>query len=298
VSDSSTIATAGPAADPADRTPVRARVVTPGDLHRSPPVTLRRIRQLWPWLAPTALVLFVVLGVTAAIHGGAALLWDAPITRACVALRSPAVDQAARWASRLGSTPVVLVAGALGVALAARRCRSVAIVMLVTVAARPPIEWLLKELIERPRPSVTQLVPGTGFSYPSGHVLAAAATWGFVPVIAGLYVHRRRTWWTLTAMTWATIALVAWSRVWLGVHWTSDVVASFALAFVALSVAETAIQRIDSRDHGQPQLIERAETDHRQGIEGSHRPGTSPSVDRRRRRHAPALRPESRGGVR
>jgi undecaprenyl-diphosphatase len=122
--------------------------------------------------------------------------------------------------------------------------------MLVTVAARPPVEWLLKELVERPRPSGARLVPGTGFSYPSGHVLAAAATWAFVPVIAGLYIRRRWVWWALTALAWTTIVLVAWSRVWLGVHWTSDVVGSFALAFVALSAAETAIDRIDHHRDG------------------------------------------------
>jgi undecaprenyl-diphosphatase len=247
VLDSSTIAAPGAGAVLAHHTPVRTRVVVPGDMHRSPPVTLRGIRLRWRWLAPAALALFAVLALAAAIHGGAALVWDAPITNSSVALRSPAIDQSARWASRLGSTPVVLTAGVAGVALAARRCRSVALVMLVTVAARPPVEWLLKELIERPRPSGARLVAGTGFSYPSGHVLAAAATWGFVPVIAGLYVRRRNVWWMLTGLAWAVIAVVAWSRVWLGVHWTSDVVGSLALAFVALSMAERAIDRIDRR---------------------------------------------------
>jgi undecaprenyl-diphosphatase len=235
--------TDAPATERADHT--QAWATAPSDLHRSPPVTLRGIRQRWPWLAPAAIALFLMLAVGAALHGGAAIVWDRPITNASVALRSPAIDRAARWVSRLGSTPVVLAAGAAGVAIAARRCRSIALVMLVTVAARPPVEWLLKELVERPRPSGARLVAGTGFSYPSGHVLAAAATWGFVPVIAGLYVHRRWLWWTLTALTWSAIALVAWSRVWLGVHWTSDVIGSFALAFVVLSIAENAIDRID-----------------------------------------------------
>ena len=143
--------------------------------------------------------------------------------------------------SRLGSTPVVIVAGLAGVVLAARRCRTVAVVMLLTVAARPPFEWLVKEAIGRPRPSGARLVPGTGFSYPSGHVLAAAATWGFIPVIAALYIKRRWIWWALTTLACAVIALVAWSRVWLGVHWTSDVVGALAIAFVALSAAEAAI---------------------------------------------------------
>ena len=80
--------------------------------------------------------------------------------------------------------------------------------MLVTIAARPAVEWLLKDLVGRPRPTGARLVAGTGFSYPSGHVLAAAVTWGFVPVIAALYIHRRWLWWALTGVAWSAIALV------------------------------------------------------------------------------------------
>jgi PAP2 superfamily len=119
---------------------------------------------------------------------------------------------------------VVLSAGIAGIALAARRSRTVAIVMFVVVAARPPFEWLVKEVVARPRPSGARLVPATGFAYPSGHVLAAAATWGLVPAIAGLYLKRRWVWRSLTAAAWTVIGLIAWCRIWLGVHWTSDVV--------------------------------------------------------------------------
>lgn len=213
------------------------------DLHRSPPITLRHVAERQPWLLVGAAALAVVLGVLAAIDGGRLLVWDRPITNAAVEHRSPGVDRVALWVSRLGSTPVVLLAGAAGVALAARRCRSVAVVMLVVVAARPAFEWLVKDIVARPRPSGARLVAGTGFSYPAGHVLAAAATWGFVPAIAGLYVNRRWVWWALTGMAWAVIVLVAWCRVWLGVHWTSDVIGSLAIAFVALSAAEAAIER-------------------------------------------------------
>jgi undecaprenyl-diphosphatase len=220
-----------------------AMTISTPDLHRSPPITLRHLPERQPWLLVGAAALAVVLGVLAAIDGGRLLVWDRPITDAAVAHRSPGVDRVALWVSRLGSTPVVLLAGAAGVALAARRCRSVALVMLVVVAARPAFEWLVKDIVARPRPSGARLVAGTGFSYPAGHVLAAAATWGFVPAIAGLYVTRRWVWWVLTGMAWAVIVLVAWCRVWLGVHWASDVVGSLAIAFVALSAAEAAIER-------------------------------------------------------
>jgi undecaprenyl-diphosphatase len=218
-------------------------VIVPPDLHRSTPVTLRGIAGRRPWLIVGAGLLAFLLGVLAAIDEGRLLVWDRAITEAAVDLRSPTVDRVARWVSRVGSTPVVLAAGVAGVALAARRCRSVALVMFVVVAARPPFEWLVKEIVARPRPSGARLVRGTGFAYPAGHVLAAAATWGFVPAIAGLYVRRRWVWWALTGITCSVIVLVAWCRVWLGVHWASDVVGSLAIAFVALAAAEAAIDR-------------------------------------------------------
>jgi membrane-associated phospholipid phosphatase len=148
------------------------------DLHQAPPSTLRAIRQRVPWLLPVAVVVAVVLGVLAAIGHGQWLVWDSPITRLSIELRTPGANRVALWVSRLGSTPVVIAGGLAGVVLAARRCHPVAVVMLVTVAARPPFEWLVKEAIARPRPAGARLVPGTGFAYPSGHVLAAAATWG------------------------------------------------------------------------------------------------------------------------
>ncbi len=212
-------------------------------LHGWPPITLRKVWGGRPWLLVGAVVLAVLLGVGAAIDGGRLLVWDRPITDAVVRARSPGVDRVALWVSGLGSSPLVLAAGLAGAALAARRCRLLALVMLVTVATRPQFASLVKEIVARPRPSGARLVAGIGFAYPSGHVLAAAATWGFVPLIAGLYVKRRWVWWALSTLACSVIVLVAWSRVWLGVHWTSDVVGGLAIAFITLYAAETLIDR-------------------------------------------------------
>lgn len=219
----------------------------PTELHLHPPTTIARFRQRHPWLLLAALVFLVLLGFLALIQHGALLVWDQPITDAAVDHRSSGVDRLALWISRLGSTPVVLAAGAAGVAVAWRRCRAVATVMLLTVAARPALEWVLKDLVERPRPSGARMVPGTGFSFPSGHVLAAAATWGFVPLLAALYIRRRWLWWLLTSAAVTLIVAMAWSRVWLGVHFTSDVVASLALSFVGLTAAERAVDALHRR---------------------------------------------------
>jgi undecaprenyl-diphosphatase len=81
-------------------------------------------------------------------------------------------------------------------------------------------------------------VDGTGPSFPSGHPLATAASWGLLPLVAGLYVRRRWVWWTIAVSVWVLAVLVAASRVWLAVHWTSDVVAALALAVLGVAGAE------------------------------------------------------------
>lgn len=207
------------------------------------PVSFRSLRRRWPALTPLAVLVPLLLGLAAMVDGGRLLVWDPPLTAAAVAHRTAWLDGLALAVSRLGSWVVVYPVGALLALAAARRSRPLAWAIVVTVAARPAIEWLLKDLVARPRPGGARLVPGTGFSYPSGHVLAAAATWAFLPPVVALYTHRRALWWAAVAAAGTLVGLVAWSRVWLGVHWTSDVVASLAVAFVALSAAEAWLDR-------------------------------------------------------
>src|SRR3546814_4403162 len=60
-------------------------------------------------------------------------------------------------------------------------CRPLAWTLLAATAARPLLEWTLKELVDRPRPNIDRLVAGNGPSFPSGHVMAAIAIWGLLP---------------------------------------------------------------------------------------------------------------------
>jgi undecaprenyl-diphosphatase len=201
-------------------------------------MTFRAVRQRWPLLLPLAVLVPLVLGALAMVDGGRLLVWDAPLTAAVVDHRGTWVDDVALAVSRLGAWPVIFPVGAALALAAARRSPRLAWIIVVVVATRPAFEWLLKEIVERPRPDGARLVPGTGFSFPSGHPLAAIATWAFVPAVVALYTHRRYLWWASVGIAGTVVALVAWSRVWLGVHWTSDVVASLALGYLALNAVE------------------------------------------------------------
>jgi len=92
--------------------------------------------------------------------------------------------------------------------------------------------------VGRERPAGDQLVPGRGPAFPSGHPMATAASWGMIPLVVALYTVRRHVWWAVTIAVWSLAVMVAASRVWLGVHWTSDVVAGLLLAVLGVAWAE------------------------------------------------------------
>jgi undecaprenyl-diphosphatase len=212
-------------------------------LHVDPPTTLAQACTRQPWILPAAVGVFAVLAMGAALD---TLPWDRAITSWVVDARTPWADDVFRQVSFLGSTRVVLGVAAVAAMASWRRCPRLAIAIVVIALARPLAEWALKELIDRPRPMGDRMVDGTGPSFPSGHPLATAASWGLLPLVAGLYVRRRWVWWTIAVSVWVLAVLVAASRVWLAVHWTSDVVAALALAVLGVAGAE----RLIAATHG------------------------------------------------
>ncbi len=268
-------------------------IATTASIDRTPlatvgtPLTFRSVRHRWPLLIPLAVLVPLVLGALAVIDGGRLLIWDAPLTAAAVDHRSTAIDDLSRVVSRLGAWLVVYPLGAALALAAARRSPRLAWAIVATVAARPAVEWLLKEIVERPRPDGARLVAGTGFSFPSGHVLAAIATWAFLPAVVALFTHRRSLWWASVGVAGSVVALVSWSRVWLGVHWTSDVVASLALGYLALNAVEAWLHRRarDNRSPGLPAPWLLPD-------EGPVIPAFRPSTDRPER-HRSAVQPGS-----
>src|SRR5215211_3090521 len=141
----------------------------------------------------------------------------------------------------LGATVTVLsVTVALGVLEWVERRRLAVLAFLVTVVVgQNLIANAVKELVDRARPPVPHLAPSSGFSFPSGHTAAAAATWAAVALVLGRGRPPRVQAWLAAGAALITVAVAA-SRVLLGVHWLTDVIGGAALGFgwfVVCSVA-------------------------------------------------------------
>jgi undecaprenyl-diphosphatase len=150
--------------------------------------------------------------------------------------------------SRSGSTEVWLAVVALVAGwLAWRRLPRLAVFAVVTVSTSSVLNNAVKSLVDRARPVLPDPVARAGgFSFPSGHAQAAMVGYAmllmvFLPALRGV--------WRGLAVTVATVMVVAvgFSRVALGVHYVSDVLAGYALgaAWVAAMAAVFNAWRVD-----------------------------------------------------
>lgn len=193
-----------------------------------------------------------ILGTVVAICAGCCfgVLWFAvdgngPVVRAdrrvlgwMVDHRSAALTSVMRSVTALGDVRVVVLVGALAIAwLFASHRRDLTVVLVVSSAGT----WLLvnavKHLVERPRPpQAVRLVAAGGWSFPSGHAGQATATYLAIGLLGWLVLRSRAARWTALVAALLVAGAVGISRIYLGVHWSSDVVAGWSLGLVWLLV--------------------------------------------------------------
>jgi undecaprenyl-diphosphatase len=131
----------------------------------------------------------------------------------------------------LGSiTLVVLISIIAFCALLLLKDRMAALQLVIASAGAGILTTVVKNYIDRTRPAeVSQLVQVSGFSYPSGHSLAAASLYLTVAILVCRHLQRTGHKIAILTMTIAIILLVGVSRIYLGVHYPSDVASGILL---------------------------------------------------------------------
>ncbi|MEP7113354.1 MAG: phosphatase PAP2 family protein [Ilumatobacteraceae bacterium] len=143
---------------------------------------------------------------------------------------SSTTAQMMKWVTQLGSTPAIAAALLVTsiVDYLRRHSREVFAFVAAVGVGEFLLNNLLKVIVHRERPSVLRLVAAHGYSFPSGHTVAATSGWLAIALILGR--DRSRTTRALLSGAAALIAVsVAASRALLGVHWLTDVLAGLVI---------------------------------------------------------------------
>lgn len=97
-----------------------------------------------------------------------------------------------------------------------------------------PINQMLKYIVQRPRPIEHRIIDETGYSFPSGHSMVSMAFYGFLIYLIYNNVKNKYIKWGLCTGLSLLILTIGLSRIYLGVHYASDVIGGFALSMAYL----------------------------------------------------------------
>lgn len=165
--------------------------------------------------------------VASELHLTERVAFDGPVMRWLGSLRSDALTEGMLAVTALGDGPVVaFVATAGALFLWTRRHHHSAIYLAAAAGGAGLINTGLKAIFARMRPDLA-LYEASGFAFPSGHSMVAAATYGAIAIVTMTRFPRLR--WPVVTACAVLVGLVGASRAYLHVHFPSDVVAGWAL---------------------------------------------------------------------
>jgi len=182
------------------------------------------------------------------LAGDESTRFDAPITQWFIAHREPWLTTTMRVVTQLGSSNVLLpLILFVGVALTRRRRSWAPLGLLVAAhAGSVALYDVIKVMVARPRPALGPLVStATGYAFPSGHATQAAAVYGALIIVCLRPASVTRFAQAGAAAT-VVVLLVGVSRVYLGVHWATDVLGGWALGTLWLLMLLASVRTVGS----------------------------------------------------
>ena len=96
------------------------------------------------------------------------------------------------------------------------------------------VNYILKQVLKRPRPIENVLLTENGYSFPSGHSMVSMAFYGFLIYLIFKNVKNKYLKFGLITLLSILIICIGMSRIYLGVHYTSDVIAGFLVGIIYL----------------------------------------------------------------
>ena len=158
---------------------------------------------------------------------------DLKINASVIREANPGLTQSLETITSLGNIfLVVMVAVIVGVILFIRKNWWRLLALFLGVAIGQAVLNILKVIFQRPRPQTEMYV--FSYSFPSGHVFSATVIYGFCIYLTFRFIKNATVKWLLSAVLALPILLIGFSRIYLGVHWLSDVLAGYVAGFAWL----------------------------------------------------------------
>ncbi|MFF3922939.1 phosphatase PAP2 family protein [Paenibacillus lactis] len=214
-----------------------------------------RVRRRWiGFISLSTLLAFVLLA--ALVKHKRIDDWDHAISRYVQSFEQSWITDIAVWLSFIGSRDPIIVLCLIAIALqyVLLKHRTEILLLIGVIAGSSILNLLLKLAFQRMRPDIHRLIEVTGYSFPSGHSMVAFSFYGVLAYLLWRHIESGKGRIVLIVIAILMIGSIGLSRVYLGVHYPSDIVGGYFAAcfWLALSVGqyERFMERFRRKDAG------------------------------------------------
>jgi undecaprenyl-diphosphatase len=165
------------------------------------------------------------------VRSGSTQTFDDSLMRWMGAHHSPGLDAVMLEVTALGTgTVVMMIVAVAALFLVLTQHKYSAILLLASTFGGIVLNGVLKLGFNRPRPSIfVPAVHTVSSSFPSGHAMSAAIVYSTVAYLAARLHRRKWARWLVMTVALIVVGLISFSRMYLGVHYPSDVIAGVAI---------------------------------------------------------------------
>jgi undecaprenyl-diphosphatase len=177
------------------------------------------------------------------------LQFDSTIIAIVQGFESPILTAVMKFFTFIGSTVPVLVLALLVLFFLYRvlKHRSELILFIAMIIGTPILNQVLKWLFHRARPDLHRLIGIGGYSFPSGHAMSAFAVYGTLAFLLWRHIESRSGRSILIIISSLMILAIGISRIYLGVHYPSDVIGGYFASACWLAFAIGFYQRYQDK---------------------------------------------------
>ena len=212
----------------------------------------------WMFILFCILPLAGFITITYLVTNGRVLPLDEALLNMVKPLESASFTKFMNFFSHLGSTGPVIVLSCIFLAILfiLYRKKDEVLLFVIVSLGSTGMNQALKFVFKRERP-FEQLIAENGFSYPSGHTMAAVSLYGIVTFL--FWRHVKKVWGRILLIVLSTlmISLIGFSRVYLRVHYPSDIVAAFCVSGMWLFITIWIYQYVKEKRYEKRQDLEK-----------------------------------------
>ena len=121
--------------------------------------------------------------------------------------------------------------------------KKIGLSILTNLVVITVLNQIIKHILQRPRPTDFRIIEETGYSFPSGHSMVSMAFYGYLIYLVYKYIKNKYIKWISIILLSILICSIGISRIYLGVHYTSDVLGGFLLSISYLIIYISAVNK-------------------------------------------------------